>query len=51
MSAGDRHSGGNGKDPARKINILVAALEVEGPDGRKGPNPGKQVSVLKDDFW
>lgn len=34
----------------RKINILVAVLEVEGPDTitiRKGADAGKQVSLLK----
>jgi hypothetical protein len=34
----------------KKVNVLLAALEVEGPDEitiRKGPDAGKQVSVLK----
>ena len=35
---------------SRKINVLVAALEVEGPDTitiKKGSDAGKQVSILK----
>ncbi|KAG1809728.1 hypothetical protein EV424DRAFT_1328193 [Suillus variegatus] len=34
----------------RKVNILLATLEVEGPDTvcvKKGPDAGKEVSVLK----
>ncbi|KAG1725704.1 uncharacterized protein EDB91DRAFT_1265431 [Suillus paluster] len=34
----------------RKVNILLATLEVEGPDivhVKKGPDAGKEVSVLK----
>ncbi|KAG2747662.1 hypothetical protein P692DRAFT_20574627 [Suillus brevipes Sb2] len=34
----------------RKVNVLLATLEVEGPDTvhvKKGPDAGKEVSVLK----
>lgn len=34
----------------RKVNILLATLEVEGPDTvrvKKGPDAGKEISVLK----
>jgi hypothetical protein len=34
----------------RKVNALLATLEVEGPDTvhvKKGPDAGKEVSVLK----
>jgi hypothetical protein len=34
----------------RKVNVLLATLEVEGPDCvhvKKGPDAGKEVSVLK----
>lgn len=35
---------------SRKVNLLVAALEVDGPDTiriKKGPDAGKEVSILK----
>jgi hypothetical protein len=35
---------------SRKINVLLAALEVEGPDAiriKKGVDAGKEVSLLK----
>ncbi|KAG9313276.1 hypothetical protein JVU11DRAFT_5580 [Chiua virens] len=35
---------------SRKVNVLLAALEVQGPDSvrvKKGPDAGKEVSVLK----
>ena len=39
-----------GVNEPRKINVLVATLEVEGPDTitiKKGRDAGKQVSILK----
>lgn len=41
---------GLGVKGSRKINVLVAVLEVEGPDTitiKKGVDAGKQVSLLK----
>ena len=35
---------------SRKVNVLLAVLELEGPDNitiKKGPDAGKQVSILK----
>ena len=47
--AGLLHTSGVGSS-SNKVNLLCAVLEVEGPDTitiRKGPESGKQVSVLR----
>jgi len=40
----------SGKKGSAKVNVLLAVLEVEGPDTirtKKGPDAGKEISILK----